>query len=395
VATPDRTTAVVVAWQAAERLGPAWPRSPPSPGVAVLVVDNASTDGTREVVAAHPRVRLVEAGANLGFAGGCSLGLTQVATPFAALVNDDAVVRTGWAAALEAELDAHPDCALVTGKVLLRDGRVNSAGGVLDRYGRGADRGFGTPAQDAYLAAEEVFFAPATACLVRMSDVRAVGLLDARYFLYYEDVDLAWRLRLTGRTVRYTPDAVADHDHGAKQRCGHRLRRCTPSTTAATVLTLAKDAPPDGPWARPAGCRSPRCPLAVKALRSGSRDGLLHAATVGRAWLSFLGLLPHALRERRRWDAPPCCPARRSSCRPRGWPGTGGDAGPAAGRVRRHAADRHAHRHRPVGRGDVDALAAQPAPPVLQPYVLGARRSASAPSRCQGPATCRCPPERC
>jgi hypothetical protein len=145
VATPDRTTAVVVAWQAAERLGPCLAALTAEPGVAVLVVDNASTDRTREVVAAHPQVRLLDAGANLGFAGGCSLGLRHVTTPYAALVNDDAVVRPGWAAALEAELDAHPDCALVTGRVLLRDGRINSAGGVLDRSGRGADRGFGAP----------------------------------------------------------------------------------------------------------------------------------------------------------------------------------------------------------------------------------------------------------
>jgi len=300
VATPDRTTAVVVAWQAAERLGPCLEALVAQPGVQVLVVDNASTDRTREVVAAHPQVRLLDAGANLGFAGGCSLGLQHVTTPYAALVNDDAVVRPGWAAALEAELDAHQDCALVTGRVLLRDGRINSAGGVLDRYGRGADRGFGAPAQDAYPVAEEVFFAPATACLVRMSHVRAVGLLDARYFLYYEDVDLAWRLRLAGRTVRYTPDAVADHDHGASSGAATGSSLHAFHDSRNRLLTLTKDA-----TARRALTQAARLPLtaaslAARALRAGSRDGLVHAATVGRAWLSFLGLLPHALRERRR-----------------------------------------------------------------------------------------------
>jgi GT2 family glycosyltransferase len=300
VATPDRTTAVVVAWQAAERLGPCLAALTAEPGVAVLVVDNASTDRTREVVAAHPQVRLLDAGANLGFAGGCSLGLRHVTTPYAALVNDDAVVRPGWAAALEAELDAHPDCALVTGRVLLRDGRINSAGGVLDRSGRGADRGFGAPAQDAYAAADEVFFAPATACLVRMSDVEAVGLLDARYFLYYEDVDLAWRLRLAGRTVRYTPDAVADHDHGASSGAATGSSLHAFHDSRNRLLTLAKDATAGRALGQAGRLPLTALSLAVKALRSGSRDGLLHAATVGRAWLSFLGLLPHALRERRR-----------------------------------------------------------------------------------------------
>jgi GT2 family glycosyltransferase len=302
--TPGRTTAVVVAWQAADRLGPCLAALTSQPGVAVLVVDNASTDRTREVVAAHPEVRLLEAGANLGFAGGCSLGLAQVATPFAALVNDDAVVRPGWAAALEAELDAHPDCALVTGKVLLRDGRVNSAGGLVDRYGRGADRGFGAPAQDTYLAAEEVFFAPATACLVRMSDVRAVGLLDARYFLYYEDVDLAWRLRLTGRTVRYTPGAVADHDHGASSGAGSRSTLHAFHDSRNRLLTLAKDATAGRALGQAVRLPLTAASLTGRALRGGAPEGraaaLRHASAVGRAWLSFLRLLPHVLRERRR-----------------------------------------------------------------------------------------------
>jgi len=302
--TSGRTTAVVVAWQAAERLGPCLAALVEQPGVAVLVVDNASTDRTREVVAAHPQVQLLDAGSNLGFAGGCSLGLEHVTTPFAALVNDDAVVRPGWAAALEAELDAHPECALVTGKVLLRDGRINSAGGVLDRYGRGADRGFGQPARDAFPNAEEVFFAPATACLVRMSHVRAVGLLDSRYFLYYEDVDLAWRLRLTGRTVRYTPDAVADHDHGASSGAGSASSLHAFHDSRNRLLTLTKDA-----TARRAVGQAVRLPLTAVSLAGhavsgrtpeGRAGGLRHAATVGRAWSSFLRLLPHALRERRR-----------------------------------------------------------------------------------------------
>ena len=302
--TPGRTTAVVVAWQAAERLGPCLAALTAQPGVQVLVVDNASTDRTREVVAAHPLVRLVDAGSNLGFAGGCSLGLEQVSTPFAALVNDDAVVRPGWAAALEAVLDDHPDCAVVTGKVLLRDGRINSAGGVLDRYGRGADRGFGTPATDAFPVAEEVFFAPATACLVRMSDVRAVGLLDARYFLYYEDVDLAWRLRLAGRTVRYTPDAVADHDHGASSgaSAGSSLHAFHDSRNR--LLTLTKDATAGRAIGQAVRLPLTAGSLAVRALGGGAPEGraagLRHAATVGRAWRSFLRLLPLALAERRR-----------------------------------------------------------------------------------------------
>ena len=300
VATPDRTTAVVVAWQAADRIGPCLAALVAQPGLQVLVVDNASTDRTREVVAAHPRVRLVDAGANLGFAGGCSLGLRHVTTPYAALVNDDAVVRPGWAAALEAELDAHPECALVTGKVLLRDGRINSAGGVLDRYGRAADRGFGAPAEDAFPVAEEVFFAPATACLVRMSDVRAVGLLDERYFLYYEDVDLAWRSRLAGRTVRYTPDAVADHDHGASSGAAGGSSLHAFHDSRNRLLTLTKDA-----TARRALGQAVRLPLTAVSLgvKARSRTERRHAVTIGRAWLSFLRLLPHALAERRRVGA--------------------------------------------------------------------------------------------
>jgi GT2 family glycosyltransferase len=133
-----------------------------------------------------------------------------------------------------------------------------------------------------------------------MSDVRAVGLLDARYFLYYEDVDLAWRLRLAGRTVRYTPDAVADHDHGASSGAATGSSLHAFHDSRNRLLTLAKDATAGRALGQAGRLPLTALSLAVKALRSGSRDGLLHAATVGRAWLSFLGLLPHALRERRR-----------------------------------------------------------------------------------------------
>jgi GT2 family glycosyltransferase len=94
-------------------------RMPDGGRVACWVVDNASTDGTADVLAARTDgVRTIRSAANLGFAGGNNLALREVTTPFAVLLNDDAVPEPGWLGALLAPF-ADPRVGAVTGKLLL------------------------------------------------------------------------------------------------------------------------------------------------------------------------------------------------------------------------------------------------------------------------------------
>lgn len=262
----------------------------------VHVVDNASTDGTVALLRRHyPQVHLVQSERNLGFAGGNNLALEQLDGEYVALLNQDAVPDPGWLAALTQALDTDPGVAAVTGKIRLADPvqppLLNSAGGWVDRLGHGLDRGFGRPDDGRYDQPEEVFYAPATACLLRADAVREVGLLDASFFLYYEDVDLCWRLRLAGWRIGYAPAATALHAHSASAVSGSSLHVFHDARNR--LLTLVKDAPAG--TAVLATLLLPRA-AAGFALR-GDRG---RAWDVLRGWLDLLRRLPALLVARRR-----------------------------------------------------------------------------------------------
>jgi GT2 family glycosyltransferase len=183
----------------------------------VLVVDNASTDGTAEAVRSRfPEAELVVLPENCGFAGGVDEAVRRVTTRFVALLNNDAVADPGWLAASVRALE-DPTVAAVTSKLLLagRGGTVNNVGVVLLDTGYGADRGLGEPDDGRFDQAVEVFGFSGGAAVLRTLAVRAVGGFASDWFMYYEDTDLSWRLRLAGWRIVYEPGAVVRHRHAA------------------------------------------------------------------------------------------------------------------------------------------------------------------------------------
>jgi len=219
MATALVATVVVVTWEGAHLLPPCLD-SLRGQTVAhrVVVVDNGSSDGTEHLLAERfPEVDVVQTGANLGFAGGVQAGLDAVRTPYAALLNNDAVADPGWLAALVAAAEAHPEAAAVTSRMLLQDTDpplLNNTGVVLTDTDYGADRDLRADAGTRTVA-DSVFGFSGGAALLRMEAVRAVGGFPVRFFLYYEDTDLSWRLRLAGWDIRYEPAAVVHHAHSA------------------------------------------------------------------------------------------------------------------------------------------------------------------------------------
>lgn len=194
----------------------------------VVVVDNGSTDGSAEAVSEqHPEVRVVEAGTNLGFAGGANRALRALAhLPYVALLNNDTVVAPGWLKPLVEALEADPGLGAVSPKILFEGEAppvINNAGSILVEGGYGADRGLHEPDTGQYDRPEEVFAWCGAAVLLRREYLDDVGELDERLFLYYEDFDLSWRGQARGWRYRYVPASVVHHAHTASTVEGSAL----------------------------------------------------------------------------------------------------------------------------------------------------------------------------
>jgi GT2 family glycosyltransferase len=188
----------------------------------VVVVDNGSTDGSVDGLAARfPTVRVIETGANLGFAGGANAGLTDLDDVWAvALVNSDAFVEPGWLAPLAAALE-DPAVGAACPKLLFAEPdpagrpRINNAGNVLTSSWVVVDRGYGEIDAGQYDQAEDVWGWCGGAVLLSRRYLDDVGRFDERLFMYAEDADLSWRGATRGWRYRYEPRSVVHHLHRA------------------------------------------------------------------------------------------------------------------------------------------------------------------------------------
>lgn len=199
------------------------------PRLEIILVDNASSDGSPEwVEASYPEVRVVRNDANLGFAGGSNVGIRAARGSVIATLNTDAVAESDWLERAVAALENRSNVGMVASRVVFAHAPdiVESAGIAVDRAGVAWDRLNGEPISSADLAAD-VFGPTGGAALYRRDMLDDVGLFDAAYFLYLEDVDLAWRGRLRGWECLYVPDARVRHRHsataGADSPFKHRL----------------------------------------------------------------------------------------------------------------------------------------------------------------------------
>ena len=204
------------------------------------MVDNASDDGTAELIAAHPSgPEVLRLPANAGYAGGLAAARRRVDTEFVAWLNDDATPDPGWLAALEDALDADPRVGAASARLESPDGEPTSAGTRLTRLGYGADT----------LEPGAVFGFCGGAALLRTTALRASGGVPGEFFCYYEDTDTSWRLRLAGWMIVAVPTARVTHVLGASTRPGSRrfhlwnernrllmLIRCAPARVAIREL---------------------------------------------------------------------------------------------------------------------------------------------------------------
>ncbi|HEU5475842.1 MAG TPA: glycosyltransferase [Actinophytocola sp.] len=188
----------------------------PAEALQIICVDNASGDGGAERLRVIDGVELIEAPRNLGFAGGCNLGARHATGSVLAFLNNDARPHPDWVRAAVAVLRDEPTVAAVASKVLDWSGdTIDFVDGGLTWFGMGYKRHAGQPADTAQDEPRDVLFATGSAMLVRAGVFAELGGFDERFFMFYEDVDLGWRLNLRGWRVRYEPRSLAYHRHHA------------------------------------------------------------------------------------------------------------------------------------------------------------------------------------
>jgi GT2 family glycosyltransferase len=199
---------------------------PPSTDHEIVVVDNRSTDGTASAIRSQWHgVRVIDAGANLGFARANNVGIQQTFGSLILLLNPDTSVPAGSVDTLVAALDARPDAAVAGPRLVDADRRVELSFGrtlsplaeLWQKFLVEGSRRTGPVA--AYVESitrkpQEVDWVSGACLLVRRADAEAVGLMDERFFMYTEDVDFCASIRARGRRVVFCPASEVIHLRG-------------------------------------------------------------------------------------------------------------------------------------------------------------------------------------
>lgn len=185
------------------------------PRIEIIVVDNASSDGgTAGLATRFPRVSLIQAGENLGYAAGNNLGFAHARGDYIAVLNPDTEAEPDWLAALVRALEGDPAAGLATSKILLFDrrDRINTCGNDVHYTGLAFCRGLERPAAE-YTQPEVVPAVSGAAFLARRSLIERIGGFSERFFTYLEDTDLSWRAALSGFHCVFVPESRVYHHY--------------------------------------------------------------------------------------------------------------------------------------------------------------------------------------
>ena len=262
--------------------------------VEVIVADGASSDDTPGLLArAYPSVRLLRLRRNAGFAGNVNAGLRAARGEVLCLLNNDARAEPDWVAMCVEALLVNPSIGSVASKVLFSDGRtINSAGDEFCRDGAARQRGAGQLDGPRWNQPGPVFGAMGGAAAYRRAMLADVGLLDEAFFMYLEDVDLAFRAQLRGWSCTYEPLARVYHRGSASG--GGRLASFYNGRNL--IRLLAKDLP--------AGLVQSMLPAILRFQARRAREALAAwrgsaARATLRGQLSGVAGLPRHLADRR------------------------------------------------------------------------------------------------
>lgn len=182
------------------------------PNYEIIVVDNASTDGSTDIIKKEfPVVKLIKNKHNLGFAAGCNVGIRTANGKLIAFFNNDAIAEKDWLTILVKELVKSSDVGIVSGPIyywMAKDviwcagSRIDMLTGMawhLAQY------------ETKFTSTEDIDYFPACALLVKKEVFDKIGFMDERFFVYAEDADFCLRARWAGFKLKFVPDAVVYH----------------------------------------------------------------------------------------------------------------------------------------------------------------------------------------
>jgi GT2 family glycosyltransferase len=187
------------------------------PHFEVIIVDDCSTDGTAKLVSQIPGIIYLRNETNSGFIVSCNLGADKARGKHLVFLNNDTVVKPGWLSALLDTFAEEPQAGIVGSKLIYPDGRLQEAGGIIWRdasgwnYGKSDD-----PDKPEYNYLRQVDYCSGAAVMIPKSLFHNLGGFDSRYApAYYEDTDLAFKVRQAGYKVLYQPLSEVIHYEGA------------------------------------------------------------------------------------------------------------------------------------------------------------------------------------
>jgi GT2 family glycosyltransferase len=200
----------------------------------IIVVDNCSTDDSISFIRqTYPNIRIIQFEKNYGFAKGYNKALEQIESDYYAILNSDVEVQIRWLEPMVELLEKDPSIAACQPKILSYNDRnkfeyAGAAGGWLDKYGYPFAKGrvFDVCEEDKgqYDQTEPIFWASGAALFIRSKIFHEIKGFDEYFFAHQEEIDLCWRLQLTGYKIYSCPFSVVHHIGGATLHKSNSLK---------------------------------------------------------------------------------------------------------------------------------------------------------------------------